>query len=73
MTIFGAKTKHNRNSGKLPRACSKSVIDTTVYWVETGQKLVRSRSNYFDHDRTTLLMMDNAPLDWATVAYQLYF
>ena len=27
-----------------------NLADTTFYWFETGQKLVRSRSNYFTHD-----------------------
>ena len=61
------------------------VIDITCYWFEAGQKLVRSRSNYFcrtdnanfadffgsiDRDRTTLLTTDNSPVENIVTADQ---
>ena len=34
------------------------VIDITFYWFEAGQKLVRSRSNYFISIAIELLLQD---------------
>ena len=45
------------------------VIDITFYWFEGGQKLIRSRSNYFAHDGQRAIIKEKNWLFQGTIEF----